>query len=115
MAEEEEHEQRQQLLGYFQRVEVMLADPDFGADAEQSELFVANVFAEAASKEFRLSCDLVCSRVLERLIQVRYGVARVQRHDRAWAWLRLAVPATGLAAMAVIGASGPAPHVVARG
>jgi nucleolar protein 9 len=69
MAEKEED--REQLLGYFARVETLLNELDAGAGAPpEAALVVANVFAELRGKEARLAQDLACSRVLERLVAV---------------------------------------------
>ncbi len=65
-----EDEARQATLAYFARVESMLADEAFKEDEEQRELFINNVLAEVDGNELRLLSDLVCSRVLEQLVQV---------------------------------------------
>lgn len=43
--------QRKEMLAYFQRVEATLTDPDFGEDADDRDLFVANVLEEIKGNE----------------------------------------------------------------
>lgn len=66
----DEDRTRAENLAYFQRVEQMLNDQDFLEDDEQRDVFVQNVLAEVEGSEVRACCDMVCSRVLERLVQV---------------------------------------------
>eukprot|EP00037_Helgoeca_nana_P024873 m.266927 g.266927 ORF g.266927 m.266927 type:complete len:793 (-) comp26773_c0_seq1:155-2533(-) len=69
MAEEDEEAmKRDEMLGYFHRVEQMFDSPEIADDAEQKDVFVENVLAEVHGTEIRSACDLVCSRVLERLL-----------------------------------------------
>ena len=51
----------------------MLSEPGFGEEEEELDLFVGNVLEEIKGSELRVVCDLVCSRVLERV--VRMGAA----------------------------------------
>jgi hypothetical protein len=47
----------------------MLSDPEFqDKEPEDQALFVDNVLAEVKGKELRVTCDLVCSRVIEQLL-----------------------------------------------
>eukprot|EP00041_Stephanoeca_diplocostata_P037737 m.1441828 g.1441828 ORF g.1441828 m.1441828 type:complete len:775 (-) comp25095_c0_seq6:4291-6615(-) len=66
----DEDRTRAENLAYFQRVEQMLNDQELLEDDEQRDVFVQNVLAEVEGSEVRSCCDMVCSRVLERLIQV---------------------------------------------
>eukprot|EP00045_Choanoeca_perplexa_P012527 m.137145 g.137145 ORF g.137145 m.137145 type:complete len:665 (-) comp16042_c0_seq7:970-2964(-) len=67
MEDDEQQQTRQELLQYFERVEGMLDSSEFDDD-ESKELFLTNVFEEVKGKEKRLTCDLQCSRVLEKII-----------------------------------------------
>jgi nucleolar protein 9 len=67
MDDDEQQQTRQELLQYFERVEGMLDSSEFDDD-ESKELFLTNVFEEVKGKEKRLTCDLQCSRVLEKII-----------------------------------------------
>ena len=52
------------------RVEQTLSDEDFlDQGAEERELFVNNVLSEVEGNELRVASDLVCSRVLEKLVR----------------------------------------------
>ncbi|KAI9724611.1 MAG: Nucleolar protein 9 [Chrysothrix sp. TS-e1954] len=52
---------------YFKRADDMLEVNNFG-NPEDRQLFLANVYKEAAGKELKLACSQSCSRLLERLI-----------------------------------------------
>eukprot|EP00035_Acanthoeca_spectabilis_P025561 m.458946 g.458946 ORF g.458946 m.458946 type:complete len:789 (+) comp21635_c0_seq1:208-2574(+) len=69
MAEEEQEAlKREEMLGYFHRVEQMFNSDEINEDPEQRDAFIENVLAEVQGTEIRSACDLVCSRVLERLL-----------------------------------------------
>ncbi len=52
---------------YFKRADSMLELNQFG-EAEERELFLANVYKEANGKELKLANSQSCSRLMERLI-----------------------------------------------
>lgn len=52
---------------YFKRADSLLELNQF-ADAEERELFLANVYKEANSKELKIANSQSCSRLMERLI-----------------------------------------------
>lgn len=54
---------------YFKRADDMLEANAFG-DAEERELFLANVYREAEGKELKIAQSQSCSRLMERLIQL---------------------------------------------
>ena len=60
MLDEEEQE-------YFKRADGMLEANQFG-DAEERDLFLANVYKEAYGKELKIANSQSCSRLMERLI-----------------------------------------------
>ncbi|KAF2144545.1 uncharacterized protein K452DRAFT_349637 [Aplosporella prunicola CBS 121167] len=62
MLDEEEQE-------YFKRADEMLELNQFG-DAEERDLFLANVYREADGKELKIANSQSCSRLMERLIQL---------------------------------------------
>lgn len=62
MLDEEEQE-------YFRRADGMLELNSFG-DAEERNLFLANVYREADGKELKIANSQSCSRLMERLIQL---------------------------------------------
>ena len=45
----------------------MLDSRELDGDAEQRELFLSNVLRELQHDEYRICCDMLCSRVLEKL------------------------------------------------
>jgi hypothetical protein len=61
---------RHQLLEYLKRVEDMLDKDQLPADAEERDIFVSNVLQELQHNVYRTCCDLVCSRVLEKLFNI---------------------------------------------
>eukprot|EP00039_Didymoeca_costata_P007103 m.96335 g.96335 ORF g.96335 m.96335 type:complete len:745 (+) comp13540_c0_seq4:233-2467(+) len=68
--DEQEDETRQNTITYFSRVEQMVAEPDFAdQDEEQRDIFVNNVLEEVQGKELRILSDMLCSRVLEKILQ----------------------------------------------
>ena len=60
LLDEQEHE-------YFKRADLMLETHQF-ADAEEKDLFLANVYREANGKELKIANSQSCSRLMERLI-----------------------------------------------
>jgi len=62
MLDEEEQE-------YFKKADDLLEADAFG-DADEKNLFLANVFIEADGKELKLACSQSCSRLMEKLIQL---------------------------------------------
>lgn len=62
MLDEEEQE-------YFKHADEMLEMNSF-EDAEQRQLFLANVWREAEGKELKIANSQSCSRLMERLIQL---------------------------------------------
>jgi hypothetical protein len=62
MLDEEEQE-------YFKHADEMLEMNSFD-DAEQRQLFLANVWREAEGKELKIANSQSCSRLMERLIQL---------------------------------------------
>lgn len=62
MLDEEEHE-------YFKRADSMLELNQL-ADAEERNLFLANVYKEANGKELKIANSQSCSRLMERLISL---------------------------------------------
>jgi nucleolar protein 9 len=54
---------------YFKRADDMLETNALG-DAEERELFLANVYREAEGKELKIAQSQSCSRLMERLIKV---------------------------------------------
>ena len=62
MLDEEEQE-------YFKNADEMLEANSF-EDAEQRQLFLANVWREAEGKELKIANSQSCSRLMERLIQL---------------------------------------------
>ena len=52
---------------YFKRADIMLELDQF-SDAEQRDLFLANIYQEASGKELKISNSQSCSRLMERLI-----------------------------------------------
>ena len=52
---------------YFKRADSMLELNQF-ADAEERNLFLANVYKEASGKELKMANSQSCSRLMERLI-----------------------------------------------
>lgn len=54
---------------YFKRADTMLELNQFG-DAEERDLFLANVYREAKGKELKIANSQSCSRLMERLIML---------------------------------------------
>ncbi|KAK4695295.1 nucleolar protein 9, partial [Lecanoromycetidae sp. Uapishka_2] len=54
---------------YFKRADSMLELNQF-ADAEERDLFLANVYKEASGKELKIANSQSCSRLMERLIML---------------------------------------------
>ena len=54
---------------YFKRADELLEMNNFG-DAEERNLFLANVYREANGKELKIANSQSCSRLMERLIQL---------------------------------------------
>ncbi|KAI4155185.1 MAG: hypothetical protein LQ341_000218 [Variospora aurantia] len=52
---------------YFKRADTMLELDQF-SDAEQRDLFLANIYQEASGKELKIANSQSCSRLMERLI-----------------------------------------------
>lgn len=52
---------------YFKRADTMLELNQF-SDAEQRDLFLANIYQEANGKELKIANSQSCSRLMERLI-----------------------------------------------
>ena len=61
---------RHQTLEYLKRVEVMIDTKQLDSNPEERRLFINNVLAELQHDEYRICCDLLCSRVLEKLFSV---------------------------------------------
>lgn len=78
---------------YFKRVDAILELDQFVND-EERELFVANVYREAAGKELKIANSQSCSRLLERLICMSTPdqlKVLFQKFSEQWVFLRFHV------------------------
>ncbi|PFX35048.1 nucleolar protein 9-like [Stylophora pistillata] len=75
----------EQTSSYFKRVEDMINEDDFDDD-ESRKLFVENVFTQVENNEVKLSCDMMVSRTMEKLIvyfndiQIRCVIQNIEDH-----------------------------------
>ncbi len=51
-------------------LQIMLDSQELQGQPEEKELFIQNVLRELEHDEFRVSCDMLCSRVLDKLFEV---------------------------------------------
>lgn len=75
----------EQTSSYFKRVEDMINEDDFDDD-ESRKLFMENVFTQVENNEVKLSCDMIVSRTMEKLIvylndiQIRRVIQNIEDH-----------------------------------